>query len=201
MCRDKKLTLTQNYRRLGLTSRLNAPAGGVEKVQGSSADDPELEDAEDPFHAKVRGHSEKQKKPAEARVERDPETGKILRVIREENEGDGTMDIAGRKRRKANPLEDPMEELPDSNISVMNGAQPSFGVVTQLEREAAMQEEALKKRKPRQQSNREIEWLQRLAEKYGDDTRAMVRDRKLNPMQQTEGDIARRLRKWRDGKS
>lgn len=201
MCRDKKLTLTQNYRRLGLTSRLNAPAGGVEKVQGSSADDPEVEDAEDPFHAKVRGHSEKQKKPAEARVERDPETGKILRVIREENEGDGTMDIAGRKRRKANPLEDPMEELPDSNISVMNGAQPSFGVVTQLEREAAMQEEALKKRKPRQQSNREIEWLQRLAEKYGDDTRAMVRDRKLNPMQQTEGDIARRLRKWRDGKS
>ena len=73
----------------------------------------------------------------------------------------------------------------------------SFDVVTELEKQAAAQEELLKNRKPRHQSKREEEWLERLIQKYGDDTAQMAKDRKLNPMQQTEADIARRLKKMR----
>ncbi|KAL1960593.1 hypothetical protein VTO42DRAFT_7172 [Malbranchea cinnamomea] len=190
---DKKLTLTQNYRRLGLTSRLNVPAGGSEKLPSTST----ATGTEDPLHASLVGTRHEMKlKPAEARVERDPKTGKILRVIRDDEEEE-MVEVAGKKRRKVNPLDDPLEELPQIGEPVVNGAAPT-GVVAELERQAALEEEALKKRKPRHQSQREIEWLERLVQKYGDDTRAMARDRKLNPMQQTEADIARRLRKWRE---
>jgi nucleolar protein 16 len=53
-----------------------------------------------------------------------------------------------------------------------------------------------KKKEPRKQSVREREWIERLVAKYGDDSGAMMRDRKLNPMQQTEADIRRRLNKY-----
>ena len=70
-------------------------------------------------------------------------------------------------------------------------------IITQLEAQAAHEEEMLLKKRPRHQSSREEEWITRLVEKHGDDIKAMVRDKKLNPMQQTEGDIGRRLKKWK----
>jgi nucleolar protein 16 len=48
----------------------------------------------------------------------------------------------------------------------------------------------------RTQSEREREWIERLVAKYGRDYKKMARDRKLNPFQQTEGDIRRRVAKW-----
>ena len=74
-------------------------------------------------------------------------------------------------------------------------------IVAELEVQA--EEEAVtlaRKRRPRQQSKREEEWMARLAGKYGDDIRAMARDVKLNPMQQSEGDLRRRLKKWKENK-
>ena len=50
---------------------------------------------------------------------------------------------------------------------------------------------------PRKQSQREEEWVVRLVEKYGEDYGKMSRDKKLNPMQQTEADIRKRVKKWR----
>ncbi|KAL8783042.1 MAG: hypothetical protein Q9213_004939, partial [Squamulea squamosa] len=70
-------------------------------------------------------------------------------------------------------------------------------VVQQLAKQASM---AGEKKRPRKQSQREEEWVERLVEKYGDDVGAMVRDRKLNPMQQSKGDIGRRIRMWREGR-
>ncbi|KAK2739962.1 Nucleolar protein 16 [Myotisia sp. PD_48] len=199
---DKKLTLTQNYQRLGLTSRLNAPTGGVEvKPSGSnnknpSQTSPPIASASDPFHISSTKLRNKKIEPGEVQVERDPETGKILRVIRPED--DGVFEVAGRKRRRSNPLDDPLEELSDVDqvMGDVNVSHPST-VIAELEKQAAQQEEKLKHRKPRQQSKREEEWLRRLVEKYNEDTRAMARDRKLNPMQQTEADISRRLKKWK----
>lgn len=66
------------------------------------------------------------------------------------------------------------------------------GIVRQLEEQASMVAE----KKPRKQSQREQEWCQRLVEKWGENFGKMARDRKLNPMQQTENDIARRIKKW-----
>lgn len=54
---------------------------------------------------------------------------------------------------------------------------------------------------PRKQSEREGEWLERLVNKYGEDYGRMARDRKLNPMQQTEADIKKRVKKWKAAQS
>ncbi|OJD12729.1 nucleolar protein 16 [Emergomyces pasteurianus Ep9510] len=194
---DKKLTLTQNYRRLGLAAQLNAPTGGAEKKADDASD--RQRDA-DSLRLLPSSTTKKALMPTEARVERDPETGKILRVIHPEN--DDEMEIAGRKFRKSNPLEDQLNEIGDldRNDTTMSiqGNSHSSAVVQALERQAALEEEALKKKQPRQQSKREEEWLERLVEKHGDNISAMVRDRRLNRMQQTEGDIRRRLKKWKE---
>lgn len=68
------------------------------------------------------------------------------------------------------------------------------GIVRELEEHASVEA----KKKPRQQSKREEEWIANLVATYGDDYRRMVRDRKLNPMQQSEGDLKRRIRKWKE---
>lgn len=115
------------------------------------------------------------------RVERDPETGKIIRVLHD--------------KKKENPLNDQLltddEEDVDVNMSEVGGEKS--GIVAELERQAARAPE----KKPRKQSAREKEWIERLVNKYGDDTKKMARDMKLNPMQQTEADIARRIKKWK----
>ncbi|KAK2753494.1 Nucleolar protein 16 [Arachnomyces sp. PD_36] len=200
---DKKLTLLQNYHRLGLTSNLNEPTGGTEKRFNSNNSDPLNSSAfskpTDPLHISTSTKPALQITPKEARVERDPETGKILRVIHDS--ADETTIIAGRPRRKDNPLNDPLDDLLDVPAEVPalaeSGPHPTPGVVRALEQQASREEEALKKRKPRAQSKREEEWVGKLVERYGDDVKAMVRDRRLNPMQQSEGDIQRRIKKWK----
>lgn len=195
------MTLTQNYRRLGLAHRLNAPTGGVEKPKGPNASATAEQQFNDPLY--ITGSAVKAAENltvGEARVERDPETGKILRVLRDDDE---EIEIAGRKRRKTNPLGDPVDDIPDPE-GVSKPAQqnnPGSDIVRQLELQAAQEEEAVKKRKPRQQSKREQEWIERLVNKYGDDYRAMARDMKLNPMQQSEGDLRRRIQKWKASRS
>ncbi|KAF8454745.1 ribosome biogenesis protein Nop16, partial [Terfezia claveryi] len=56
-------------------------------------------------------------------------------------------------------------------------------------------------RENRQQKfGREKQWIERLVERYGEDYRKMSWDRKLNPHQQSEGDIRKRVVKWRQMK-
>jgi nucleolar protein 16 len=132
-----------------------------------------------------------QQQPAlrEARVERD-ETGRIIRVI-----------------RRPNPLNDPLSAFDtdedkdadsdagsdDGWTGLDDGEHEDPRVVRELQRQAAQPVE----KKMRHQSNREIEWLQKLVDRHGDDTAAMARDVRLNRMQQTEADIARRIRLWK----
>ena len=65
-------------------------------------------------------------------------------------------------------------------------------IVRQLEEQASRVAE----KKPRAQSAREKEWCASLVEKHGQNWMAMVRDRRLNPMQQTEADIKKRVSKY-----
>ena len=117
---------------------------------------------------------------------RDPETGAILRV---EHFQDG----------KPNPLGDLLNELcEDEDTNVHAGDQRKrgdVGIVPQLELAAA---QGGKKSRPRIQSQGEQEWIERLVAKWGDDCGGMSRDRRLNPMQQSEGDLRKRVRRWRD---
>jgi nucleolar protein 16 len=121
----------------------------------------------------------------EVEVERDLETGRILRVVRTGDE----------KEKVFNPLNDPLNELEAAPEPVKKGK--STGIIAELEQQAAEEAEKLEKRRPRQQSTREEEWISSLVAKHGDNIAAMVRDRKLNPMQQTQGDISRRVKKWK----
>ncbi|KAL2868151.1 nucleolar protein 16 [Aspergillus lucknowensis] len=187
---DRKSTLTQNYRRLGLVHRLNAPSGGSEKRKTEKG----LEEVQDSLH--IKGSVDavvKNSAVGEAKVERDPETGKIIRVIHKNEE---EIEIAGRKHRRTNPLNDPLNDLSDGeDSSPLQVRQSGSNIVQQLEIQADKEGQVPKK--PRHQSKREEEWIARLVECHGDNYAAMARDRKLNPMQQTAGDLRRRIDKWK----
>ncbi|CAG8962091.1 hypothetical protein HYFRA_00005134 [Hymenoscyphus fraxineus] len=166
-------TLTQNYRRLGLASRLNSATGGVEKLRPG---DPSPSSTTS--RLAISNAVPKMLAPSEARVERDAE-GKIVRVIHTAS-------------KHENPLNDPLNDLEEGDYmdedAGVEGKEKN-PIVEQLEEMAGRVAE----KKPRKQSVREREWIERLVGRWGDDVRAMVRDRRLNPMQQTEGDIRRRI--------
>lgn len=43
----------------------------------------------------------------------------------------------------------------------------------------------------------EAQWLQKLADTYGDDYDRMMWDKQLNPMQHTAAQLRRKIKKWR----
>lgn len=193
--------MTQNYRRLGLVHRLNAPSGGSERrtTQDGYEDQPE-----DKLHIKGSAKAmTKQFSVGETRVERDPETGKILRVIHDDDGNKDEVEVAGRKFRGSNPLNDPLNDLSDDEERVEDFKKSSDGsaIVQQLERQAAQEGHAVQNKKPRHVSKREEEWIERLIERHGNDFSAMARDMKLNPMQQSVGDLRRRIRKWEESQA
>jgi len=188
--RDRNLTLTQNYQRLGLMHKLNAPSGGRERLPGKDEQYPENKNS---LHIRGSAKADAAKLDlGSTRVERDPETGAILRVIHEDEDN---IEVAGRQRSRKNPLNDPLNDIEggdgDSNALI------DSVIVQQLERQADQEGKTVRAKKPRFQSTREGEWAQRLIEKHGDDFIAMARDRKLNPMQQSAGDLRRRINKWK----
>ncbi|KAH7393279.1 60S ribosomal subunit biogenesis protein-like protein Nop16 [Cadophora sp. MPI-SDFR-AT-0126] len=190
-------TLTQNYRRLGLTSRLNSATGGTEKLRAG-----DISKTSTTSKLAISSAIPKQFTPSTARVERDPTTGKILRVIHEEDD---------------NPLNDPLNVVEamdfdgaeddgevfegfdgegngeSGKAASKKGKKSQNEIVRRLEEQASMVPE----KKERSQSEREREWIERLVGKWGEDYEKMARDRRLNPMQQTPADIKRRVRKWK----
>lgn len=113
---------------------------------------------------------------------RDPKTGAIVSVQHEKSE-------------RENPLGDPLNELSDSEdekLMESNGR----GIIPELEEHA----KCSRPKRPRMQSQREREWIERLVERWGDNWGGMFRDRRLNPQQQSEGDLKRRVGIWKGGK-
>ncbi|KKY31716.1 putative ribosome biosis protein nop16 [Diaporthe ampelina] len=173
---NKKETLSQNYRRLGLTAKLGKATGGVDPATKVSAPNG---GAQDPLA--VTPTSGAGAAFRSVKVERDAD-GKIVRVL-----------------RKDNPLNDPLNDIEDQSDDeeeedASGGTKKSAGgaatkVVDLLEAEASRPTEAHK----RHQSQQERGWLERLVARHGDDAAAMARDLKLNPMQQTEANIRKRL--------
>lgn len=202
---NHKETARQNYARFGLVAKLGTTAGGtsssisaklrskiaINNSSGGSAGVP----ASKVDSLDVRSGDRGLLQVGEVKVERDA-TGRIVRVL-----------------RAANPLHDPLnamddddDEDNDSDDDMADGdaAAEEWGgfeddeddedrpsVVRELEREANRPVE----RPVRHQSSGESAWLERLVARHGSDTAAMARDRKINPMQQTQADIAKRLRK------
>lgn len=188
---NKNETLSQNYRRLGLVAKLNKRAGGVQKL-GKDAD---KKTPKNPFailpgttHGAVSNNAVE-----EVKLVRDEETGEL--------------GVVGGNARD-NPLDDPLNDLEDDED---DGVQASGSWITTLghvgsEKDGvartavtdALEEMARdgRKKPPRHQSTREEEWIEKLVEKHGDDYESMFRDRKLNIMQQSVGDIKKRVKMW-----
>ena len=130
------------------------------------------------------------------KVVRDEE-GNILRVMHTEE--------------TANHLNDPLDAMDSGNDDeeTLHGLyQANIGrahdtaVVEKLEAAALAELLVVEQRKkPRKQSQREREWIEQLVEKHGENVMSMIKDRKLNPNQQTGADIRRRLETWRKSRS
>ncbi len=109
------------------------------------------------------------------------------------------QDSRKKLREKKNPLNDPLNSDDDVDEDEDEVAENEAkggrggGIVAELE-ESARHE---RKKRPRQQSVREREWCERLVRRWGDDWGGMSRDRRLNPMQQSEGDLRRRVELWK----
>ena len=163
-----------------MTSKLNTQAGGVERLESTPNNLTEPP-------RKLRNSLSVLSKlptaitPTEARIERDPTTGAIVRVVhpspRTQNSFHDTMNGSSKAA-----------ERNDMDVS------ESPGIVRALEEQASMET----KQRPRQQSRREEEWLTKLVKKHGENYSRMVMDRKLNPYQQSEGDLRRRIKRWKD---
>ncbi|KOS21284.1 Nucleolar protein 16 [Escovopsis weberi] len=193
---DKNETLSQNYRRLGLLARLKAPTGGTEKSLKHSSTSASASASSTSF-ATAAGSAPfsipttDKAILSEARVERDAD-GNIVRVV----------------SVSANPLNDPLNKLDEEDgrgeaekeeeeaeheewAGIDDAG--ATDVVKSLIRESRNAAPA----RARHQSEQEREWLGRLVERHGEDYGAMARDARLNPMQQTGADIARRIKRMR----
>lgn len=124
------------------------------------------------------------------KVERDAD-GKIVRVLRKDNPlNDPLNDIeSGSDDEEGNINDDEEGESGEAKKKSTTTGEGAQRVVDLLEAEASRPTEAHK----RHQSQQEREWLGRLVARHGDDTAAMARDLKLNPMQQTAANIRKRL--------
>lgn len=170
---DYNLTLKQNYKRLGLVGKLQRPAGGIE----ASLEKPVFK------HQGKQGQTPVEEINDEDLTEDDIPEGEA-RIIRDGN-GEVLRVIYGKKK----PLSEDLELL-DTPVEV---EEAKTEVVKQLEAYAARPIAP----KERTQSEREVEWLERLYNKYGDDYARMKWDKKLNIYQQSEGDLRRRILKWK----
>ena len=159
--------------------RLNAHTGGTEKALSQIAGLDNIAPSQhDPF-AIVSSTSRTKIEPREVQVERDPTTGAILK-------------ISDPSWERINPLNDPLNDISDEEITSRSKPGNSTIFIQELEEQASM--EAPKK--GRRQSQKEQGWLQELVDKHGHDYGKMMRDRKLNVYQLSEGDIKSRIKKW-----
>lgn len=119
------------------------------------------------------------------RIQRDPSTGAIRSVLR-----------PSPPKENHNPLNDPLNAIDDFETGDRN-LTGGNGIVGQLEAEATRL--AAEPKRVIKQSKFEAEWVARLVERWGDDVERMALDRRLNPWQQSEGDLRRRIKRWKEG--
>lgn len=176
---DYSLTLKQNYKKLGLRAKLQKPAGGEETDYSKQRKKeplikPAIEDESDEEESAAEGDVDGQEfdpskiPEGEARIRRD-EDGNVVEIV------------YGQKKAPSAPDE------------VQDNKEDETEVVRKLEEIA----NAPSVKKERTMSEREQEWLEKLYKKHGDNYKKMFFDTKLNIYQQSEGDLRRRIRAWK----
>ena len=189
---DKHLTLSQNYRRLGLISKLNSRTGGTEIKAVDGNHRKEDKQSKHDSLAVAASRLATSTGLTTARVIRDQE-GRILKLVDKEEGWTNPLNDALAAMEEHIEAEGVLDSSNGTNHDRFNHDR----VVPELEA-AALTEltKITKTKKPRKQSQREQEWIEQLVDKYGQDIRSMSRDQKLNPNQQTEADIRKRVDVW-----
>lgn len=177
---DNKLTLSQNYERLGLKVRLGKKTGGVEKnlkvIKPIKVDDEDEGDLVDDDENKKEADQEKIDPYDPANILEG--TAKLIK----NDDGKVVKVIYGTKKLDA-------EEQDSNVIEISRKVTKDSSVVKALEKLASSEVKHEKLI-----SEREIEWLRKLETKYGDDYEAMKWDRKLNPFQESTGKLRKRFK-------
>ena len=171
--------MAQNYHHLGLVARLKGRTGGTERAAAAPQTGTHGDVSKSTDSLSIARKADVISEIPTAQIERDPVTG-AARVVHTENELD-------------NPLNDLLNPITEKESHKRLELRVNNPVIKELEEQAKLEAKKL----PRQQSNREEEWVARLVAAHGDDYSAMRRDLKLNRFQQTEGDIRRRIKRWR----
>ena len=193
---DQSLTLRQNYKNLGLSSRLKSSTGGVEKAYRNTTSSSSAAEEQHDGLLLLSGSRRKkgattQVEPARVRVIRDGK-GAITGIVRDEK--------VEERRKRRNPLNDPLNEFETdsedddeeegaeadnasdqprttrrreevASQTVGTGGVPA-GIVPELEESAKYG----KRKRARKQSQREQEWIQQLVDRHGEDFGAMMRE-------------------------
>lgn len=167
---DKKLTLKQNYEKLGLTSRLGKYNGGQENtyktVTELRREQEEKNKIEHVAPEDVAVETDPLKIPeGEARLIRDPETKEVVKVIY------GTM-----------------------KSGLVKEAKPDNSIINEL---AEYSEKTARKAKQLKPKEEEESFLEKLYEKYGDDYGKMKWDKKLNPFFFSESQLKKKMAVWK----
>lgn len=181
-----------SYKKLGLKSKLNQAPGGSEKDFSKPASIPDEASHPAPSKSTTKSKAQSSRLGAnEARIERD-EDGNVVRIVYGTVEGD---EIVSNKKDVEGDEEDEEEddEEEDEEFEGFEDEQPTNSVVQQLEEMARNVIPSA----PREQSDREQDWIADLVAKHGDDYEAMKWDKKLNVYQQSAGDLRRRVNKWK----
>ncbi|ORX63167.1 hypothetical protein DM01DRAFT_1331243 [Hesseltinella vesiculosa] len=170
---DKKQTLKQNYKRLGLSTRLNGKAtGGEEKLYADRPDEAPQDTTEPVELAELTEEDiEKVKqtlRPGEGLIQRDDE-GNIIRII------------TGEKMDHNEILDAPVVPV-EAKTDFVRG----------LEAQAANVGPKAKVHV----SSSESAWLDKLVAKHGDDYQAMFWDKELNINQLTVAKLKKRITQY-----
>lgn len=170
---DKKLTVRQNYARMGLAVNLDGFKGAVEPVLETVADTRARMQYEEELEACKAAAVAQETDPAkipegEARIVRDPDTNAVVQVIY------GTM-----KAPQA-----PQKQEPEAQVSVLDE-------VIQYNKEHAK----AKTHTPLQPEH--ARYIQDLHAKYGDNVARMKWDKKLNPLFKSESQLLALLASWK----
>ncbi|GME67462.1 unnamed protein product [Ambrosiozyma monospora] len=181
---DKSLTLKQNYARLGLKLRLStSESGGSEKKLRFFDPEVDNEDQEE--------EEQESDEDDEGKDEFDPANiPKGLAKLVKDEDGNVVKVVYGTKEPKAKPTASTGKKL--GRHEVEEKFEIKTNVVAELEK---MAQESGKNKKKMHLSDREIDWLSRLVEKYGDDFEKMKWDKKLNPNQFSAGELKKRIGK------
>lgn len=202
---DPELTAKQNYKKLGLTFRLAAASGGVEKkIKINPINRGNMEESLYEVETEKVESEDENENEDEDEDPYDPAnilegTAKLLK----DDNGNVIKIIYGTKKITVKPDTEDMENL-DSNYNNHKGdndedddydedKSTANQVIAELEELASLP----KKKEVHKMNELEIYRYKKLIEKYGEDYEKMKWDKKLNPFQLSPGQIRKQIIKYK----